>query len=126
IGQTVGKDGEDATRHDKWCCMMYPRLMLLKELLHDEGVIFVSIDNNELKTLWLLMDEIFGPICWIACIVWKSRQYPDARATTGVSTDHEYVLAYGKKEETRLRGGERDESKYSNPDGDPRGPWMSR
>ncbi len=87
IGQTVGKEGEDATRHDKWCCMMYPRLMLLKELLHDDGVIFVSIDDNELKDLWFLLQEIFGPDCFIACMIWKSRQYPDARATSGVSIE---------------------------------------
>lgn len=126
IGQVVGKEGEDATRHDKWCCMMYPRLMLLKELLHDDGVIFVSIDDNELKNLWFLMDEIFGQDCFISCMIWKARQYPDARATTGVSIDHEYILAYGKTNSIRLRGGERDETKYANPDNDTRGPWMSR
>jgi len=126
IGQTVGKEGEDATRHDKWCCMMYPRLLLLKELLHDDGVLFVSIDDKELKNLWFLLEEIFGPDCFIACMIWKARQYPDARATSGVSIDHEYILAFGKKNSTRLRGGERDETKYANPDKDPRGPWMSR
>jgi len=126
IGQTVGKEGEDATRHDKWCCMMYPRLLLLKELLHDDGVLFVSIDDKELKNLWFVLEEIFGPDCFIACMIWKARQYPDARATTGVSIDHEYILAFGKKNSTRLRGGERDETKYANPDKDPRGPWMSR
>jgi len=126
IGQTVGKEAEDACRHDKWCCMMYPRLMLLKELLHQDGVIFVSIDDNEVTSLSMLMEEIFGTSCFISRMVWKARQYPDARATTGVSTDHEYILVYGKNPLNRLRGGERDESKYSNPDNDPRGDWMSR
>src|SRR5438309_4984429 len=59
IGQVVGKEEEDACRHDKWCCMMYPRLQLLKDLLHDEGAIFISIDDNELKNLLFLCDEIF-------------------------------------------------------------------
>jgi adenine-specific DNA-methyltransferase len=126
IGHTVGKEGEDATRHDKWCCMMYPRLMLLKELLTDDGIIFVSIDDIEVSRLRLLLDEIFGADKFLANLVWKARQYPDARATTGISTDHEYVLVYGKSSDSRLRGGERDETKYSNPDHDPRGPWMSR
>src|SRR5208337_3692800 len=60
IGRVVGKESEDACRHDKWCCMMYPRLQLLKELLHQEGAIFVSIDDNEMQNLRALMDEIFG------------------------------------------------------------------
>ena len=85
IGQTVGKEGEDVTRHDKWCCMMYPRLMLLKELLHQDGVIFVSIDDNEMSNLSMVMDEIFGASCFISRMVWKARQYPDARAVSGVS-----------------------------------------
>ena len=54
IGQTVGKEGEDATRHDKWCCMMYPRLQLLKDLLRDDGAIFISIDDNEIAHQGLL------------------------------------------------------------------------
>ncbi len=60
IGQAVGKEGEDACRHEKWCCMMYPRLQLLKELLRDDGAIFISIDDNEVHHLRMLMDEIFG------------------------------------------------------------------
>src|ERR1044071_981607 len=96
IGKTVGKEGEDATRHDKWCCMMYPRLQILKQLLHAGGVIFVSIDDIELRNLLQVMDEIFGRDCLLATLIWKSRQYPDARAITGVSIDHEYILAYGK------------------------------
>ncbi len=126
IGNAVGKEGEDACRHDKWCCMMVPRLQLLKELLRDDGAIFVSIDDHEIQHLRMLMDEIFGEECFIAQFTWKARLYPDARAITGVSTDHEYIVAYGKTAEVRLRGGERDESKYSNPDKDKRGNWMSR
>ena len=69
IGQTVGKEGEDATRHDKWCCMMYPRLALLRVLLHpDEGIIFVSVDDNELYNLRLIADEVFGAENWFATL----------------------------------------------------------
>jgi len=69
IGQTVGKEGEDACRHDKWCCMMYPRLELLKQLLHpDEGIIFVSVDDNEICNLRLIMDEVFGAENWFATL----------------------------------------------------------
>src|SRR5260370_3112450 len=59
IGQTVGKEGEDACRHDKWCCMMYPRLMLLKDLLRDDGAIFRTIDDNEVQNLPYLIAAIF-------------------------------------------------------------------
>lgn len=73
IGQTVGKEGEDATRHDKWCCMMYPRLQLLKELLTDAGAIFVSVDDNEVHHLRMMMDEIFRVEMPLATLVWKRR-----------------------------------------------------
>src|SRR5438552_8848748 len=59
LGQTVGKEAEDLSRHDKWLCMMYPRLALLKEFLTEDGLIFVSTDENEHRYLYLLMDEIF-------------------------------------------------------------------
>lgn len=117
---------DDLERHEKWLCMMWPRLKLLHELLAEDGAIFISIDDNELSNLQVLMDEIFGEDRFISCMVWKARQYSDARSKTGVSTDHEYILVYGKKPGIRLRGGERDESKYSNPDSDSRGDWMSR
>ncbi len=126
IGRVVGKEGEDACRHDKWCCMMYPRLRVLRDLLREDGVIFVSVDDIECARLKLMLDEVFGEDAFVANLIWKARQFPDARATTGVSTDHEYILVYGRGGDTRLRGGERDKSKYSNPDGDPRGDWMSR
>lgn len=119
-------DREQPLRHDKWLCMMWPRLQLLKELLTEDGAIFVSIDDNEVHRLRAMMDEIFGEEAFVAEIVWKARQFADARADTGVSTDHEYILLYGGAEFQRLRGGERDESKYTNPDNDPRGVWMSR
>ncbi|MGE0086066.1 MAG: DNA methyltransferase [Desulfococcaceae bacterium] len=60
LGQIVGKESEDLSRHDKWLCMMYPRLKLLHKLLNDNGVIFISIDSNEVKYLRMICDEIFG------------------------------------------------------------------
>ena len=95
IGQTVGKEGEDATRHDKWCCMMYPRLQLLKELLKDDGVIFVSIDDNELQNLAHLMDEIFGAENRVERIVWK-KSYGGGAKERHIVTVHEYILCYAK------------------------------
>jgi adenine-specific DNA-methyltransferase len=105
---------------------MYPRLFLARQLLREDGVIFVSIDDNEVYNLRLLMNEIFGEENFIAQLIWKSRQFTDARAVTNVSTDHEYILVYARQSDFSLRGVERDESKFSNPDNDPRGPWMSR
>ena len=95
IGQTVGKEAEDATRHDKWCCMMYPRLQLLKELLRDDGAIFVSIDENEFHTLRIMMDEIFRVEMPLATLVWKRRS-PSGMRKDPVSVDHEYVMLYAK------------------------------
>ena len=114
-------DGEDLERHDKWLCMMWPRLHLLKELLSDDGVIFVSIDDNEQHHLRMLMDEVFGESGFLAEFVWKSRQNIDNRNVTGISVDHEYILCYG----TSLRGDERKAGLYSNPDNDSRGDWAS-
>jgi adenine-specific DNA-methyltransferase len=105
LGEVVGKEGEDLSRHDKWLCMMYPRLKLLKRLLTDEGVIFISIDDIEQANLKLLLDEVFGTSKFIGTFIWKSRQNKDNRTKNGASIDHEYVHCYG----SRIRGDERDE-----------------
>ena len=123
LGKVVDK--EDLTRHDKWLCMMMPRLKLLRELLCDDGVIFVSIDDIEVHQLRMLMDDIFGEEKFLAEFIWHSRQNVDSRTLTGVSIDHEYVLCYAKNADMRIRGEEIDKSKYKNPDNDPRGHWMS-
>lgn len=107
--------------HSNWLSMMYPRLLLARQLLCDDGVIFVSIDDNEVHNLRQLMSEILGEENFIGAFVWKSRHNVDSRNKTGYSKDHEYVLAYG----AGIQGRSIDESKYSNPDNDPRGPWMS-
>jgi adenine-specific DNA-methyltransferase len=111
---------EDMLRDDKWLCMMYPRLRLLRELLKPDGTIFVSINDVEAPNLRLIMDEVF-PNRFLGQLVWKSRQQKDNRNKTGLSTDHEYVLCYGR----RLKGDPRDLSLYSNEDDDPRGDWTS-
>ena len=121
LGEVVGKQGEDLSRHDKWLCMMYPRLKLLHKLLAEEGVIFISIDDIEVSYLKIILDEIWGRNNFIAQLIWKSRQNKDNRNIDNVSVDHEYVLCYGAK----LRGCERKLDQYSNPDNDPRGVWVS-
>lgn len=107
--------------HSNWLSMMYPRLFLAKNLLRDDGVIFVHIDDNEVHNLRLIMNEIFGEENFVAEFIWKSRQNKDNRNLTGASIDHEYVLCYGK----RIRGADRKIEQYKNPDNDSRGPWTS-
>ena len=93
-------DGEDLERHDKWLCMMWPRLHLLKDLLSDDGVIFVSIDDNEQHHLRMLMDEVFGEEGFIAHIVVKNN--PGGRDYGGIAKTHDYVLAYGNEKSATL------------------------
>jgi DNA modification methylase len=126
LGQVVGKEAEDLNRHDKWLCMMWPRLKLLKEYLTQDGVLFISIDDQEVARLRLLCDDVFGSTAFVAQLVWKARQHLDSRAVSGISTDHEYVLVYSPTKGRALAGKPRDEAKYKNPDGDGRGDWMSR
>ena len=102
-------DNEDLERHDKWLCMMWPRLHLLKELLADDGVIFVSIDNNEQYHLRMLMNEIFGEENFIESFIWRSRLGRGATAKN-TATLHEYIIAYAKdtalvkfREDRRIR-----------------------
>ena len=112
---------ENGQYHSNWLSMMYPRLFLARNLLRDDGVIFVSIDDNEVHNLRLLMNEIFGEENFIAQFIWKSRQNKDNRNVTGASVDHEYVICYGRK----IRGDERKKEQYKNPDNDSRGHWVS-
>lgn len=120
------KNSKDSGRyHSNWLSMMYPRLFLARNLLRDDGVIFVSIDDNEVHNLRLMMNEIFGEENFVAEFIWHSRQNVDSRSLTGASIDHEYVICYGKNADSKIRGKEINKEKYSNPDNDPRGPWMS-
>jgi len=116
----------DGRFHSKWLNMMYPRLYLARNLLREDGVVIVSISDHEVTNLRILMDELFGEENFGAQFIWKSRKYPDSRAKTGISTDHEYIVMYARSERSVLRGVERDGTKFSDPDSDPRGPWMSR
>src|ERR1035437_7958970 len=110
--------------HSNWLSMMYPRLFLAKNLLREDGVIFVHIDDNEVHNLRLLMNEIFGEENFISSFIWKSRQIVDSRTQNGVSNDHEYILVFGKNS-GGLRGKKSSIDKYKNPDNDERGDWMS-
>ena len=116
----------DGRFHSHWLNMVYPRLYLARNLLSEDGVIFISIDDNEVVNLRALCDLIFGEENFVIQLVWKSRQIVDSRNKTNASTDHEYVLVYAKNsEEAKILGKEIDTDKYSNPDNDSRGPWMS-
>ena len=117
---------ENGQYHSNWLCMMMPRLYLAKALLREDGVIFVSIDDNEVHNLRLLMNEIFGEENFVCQFIWHSRQNKDNRNINGVSNDHEYILCYAKQNTDRVFiGTERKTEQYTNPDDDPRGPWTS-
>jgi adenine specific DNA methylase Mod len=88
LGKVVGKATEDLSRHDKWLCMMYPRLKLLRDFLSPQGVIAISIDENEISSLLMLMDEIFGRNNRIGTIVWQKGKKGDAKL---LPTIHEYI-----------------------------------
>ncbi len=114
-----------SSTHSAWLMFMSPRLQLARELLSKDGVIFISIDDNEQANLKLLCDYIFGEENLVSTFIWKKRQQPDSRTKNGVSKDHDFLLCYSRREEGRIRGKLSDMSKYSNPDNDSRGDWMS-
>lgn len=135
-------DKEDLSRTDKWLCMMYPRLKLLHKFLKEDGVIFISIDEAEINTLKLIMDEIFGSQNYATTLFWQSRT--SKQNDTDISTNGEYILAYAKNrrlkdrrlKETNISSWFNDDSfvfypdevdikRYSNPDNDSRGPWKA-
>ena len=103
LGEVVGKEGEDLSRHDKWLCMMYPRLKLLHRLLADDGVIFISIDDNEFAHLKLICDEIFRPVNRITSI--SVINNPKGRSDEkDIATAHEYLIIYKKSDDIYLSG----------------------
>lgn len=126
-GLKIDTNGEASGRfHSNWLNMMYSRLLVARQLLKEDGAIFISIDDNEVHHLRKLCDDVFGDENFVGQLIWKSRQNKDNRTVTGVSIDHEYVVCYSKSPEYRtLRGSERKEEQYTNPDNDPRGPWVS-
>lgn len=126
LGKVVGAEAEDLSRHDKWLCMMYPRLSVLKEFLREDGLIFVSIDDNEVQSLRYLLDEVFGRRNFVATAVWE-RTTSARNDAKYFSVDHDFLLIYARNLKTvTFHGLPRTESSnkaYSNPDNDPRGPW---
>ncbi len=116
----------DGRYHSNWLNMMYSRLLVARNLLKSDGVIFISIDDNEVHHLRKLCDEVFGEENFVSQLIWKSRQNKDNRTNTGVSIDHEYIICYSKNPEDRaLKGSERKVEQFSNPDKDERGDWVS-
>jgi adenine-specific DNA-methyltransferase len=93
LGATVGSEGKDLSRHDKWLCMMYPRLRLLHKLLAEDGAIFVSIDDWEVHTLRLLLEEIFGIANFVGQVIWEKGKKGDSKL---LSETHEYILIFAK------------------------------
>lgn len=127
LDETVGMEGEDLTRHDKWLCMMYPRVKLLHKLLKDDGVFFCSIDDYEHGNLKPLLDEIFGPLNFLNNVIWQ-RAYAPINTKKRFSANHDFIISYAKNKNAvnlLLPRTEDANDKYSNPDNDPRGIWQS-
>ena len=128
LEKVVGKEGEDLSRHDKWLCMMYPRLKLLQKLLSDTGAIFISIDDNEHSNLKLLCDEIFGIGNFISNIIWE-KNYSPRNDAKFFSASHDFIVVYAKKRgnwnRNLLPRTEKQNKMYKNLDNDPRGVWQS-
>jgi adenine-specific DNA-methyltransferase len=124
LGKVV--DREDLTRHDKWLCMMTPRLKLLKELLREDGVIFISIDDNEVHHMRMLMDEVFGEENFVAVLIWEKVYSPKSSAKF-FSENHDYIVVYARNKDDFVLGllprTKEADARYDNPDDDSRGPW---
>lgn len=126
LGRVVGKEAEDLSRHDKWLCMMYPRLRLLREFMTADGAIFISCDDNEFDHLRKLCDDIFGRRAFLCTLVWQSKDTP-GNNSSGIAETHNYILCYKKGEDHKVSLLERNSAQianYTNPDGDKRGPWL--
>ena len=126
LGTVVGKEGEDLSRHDKWLCMMYPRLKLLQKLLSDDGVIFISIDDTEYANLKLICDEIFGSNCFVSNISWQ-RTYSTRNDSKGIVNEVEHIIVYSKQPgwmPNKLPRTAEMDARFKNPDNDIM-PWTS-
>ena len=127
--QVVGlqpNEKSSARYHSDWLNMMYPRLRLARNLLKDNGAIFISIDENEYSNLKQMLDEIFGEGTFIENIVWdKKSSAKGVPPTTMMAGVHEYILVFQKKKDFKFLGEKRQESDFSNPDNDPRGLWRN-
>jgi adenine-specific DNA-methyltransferase len=127
LGSVVGGEAEDLSRHDKWLCMMYPRLRLLRLFLREDGLIFVSIDDAEVAHLLALMADVLGKRNHVGTVVWQHSVQPKGY-TGNLSVHHNYLLVFRNGDAGALRDLprlEKHNKHYSNPDNDPRGPWRS-
>ena len=125
--QSAFEHYDDNLEHSIWLSTMYPRLEMLRDLLSDDGSIFVSMDDNEEPYIRILFDEIFHRKNFVANIVWQKRTSPDARIQLGAA--HDYIIVYAKNSEhvsfNKMLLTEAQKKNFKNPDDDPRGPWVS-
>jgi adenine-specific DNA-methyltransferase len=127
LGKIVGDEKRDLSRHDKWLCMMYPRLWLLKQYLHNDGSLFISIGEDSVGYLRLLLNEIFHPSQFVATVVWQKRYSRENREAIG--DVHDYIIVYAKDRDrfkaarNQVSLDEKSASVYKNPNNDPRGRW---
>jgi len=128
LGKVVGKEGETLDRHDRWLCMMYPRLALLRQFLREDGAIFISLDDNEIHTLRYAMDQIFGCGNFITTVLWQ-KVFAPKNTARHFSEDHDYVVVYARNANVwrpnLVPRSEEAKERYKNSDNDPRGPWTS-
>lgn len=128
LGKVVGKEAEDLSRHDKWLSMMYPRLVLLRQLLTADGSIWMSIDDSEVENARQLLNEIFGGNNFVATVIWQ-KVFSPKNSASYLSEDHDYVIVYAKNKSSWNRNllprSAAQDDRYSNPDNDPRGVWTS-
>ena len=128
LGKVVGKEDETLDRHDRWLCMMYPRLALLRQFLRGDGAIFISLDDNEVQALRYVMDEIFGSANFVATIIWQ-KVYAPKNSAKHFSEDHDFIIVYAKNAEKwrprLVSRGDKQDKAYKNPDSDPRGLWRA-
>ncbi|MEZ4903772.1 MAG: site-specific DNA-methyltransferase [Spirosomataceae bacterium] len=126
LHSVVGKEGEDLSRHDKWLCMMYPRLKLLHKLLADDGAIFISIDDNEQANLKLVCDEIFGGGNFVTNVIWE-KNYSPRNDAKFFSAAHDFVVVYAKSKISWKRNlaprTDKQNKFYKHNDNDGRGLW---
>ncbi|MBI2918637.1 MAG: site-specific DNA-methyltransferase [Chloroflexi bacterium] len=128
LGKVVGGEGETLDRHDRWLCMMYPRLDLLRQFLREDGAIFISIDDNEVQSLRFMMDEIFGQQNFVTTVSWQ-KIYTVKNSARQFSEMHDYLVVYARHADTWKpnlvpRASKQDRA-YKNPDNDSRGPWKA-
>lgn len=126
LGQKlVANTSANGRFHSDWLSFMFPRLRAARNLLKEDGIILISIDDNEIHNLIIAATEVFGRDNFLGSFVWRRRQTSDNRNHSRLSVDHEYVVAFGKSAASQLNGRGIDQGKYTNPDNDPRGAWTS-